>query len=614
MRVPHRLHLLVLVAAGLLLLARLGEMPLLDPDEGRNARVAWEMKESGAWFVPTYDGLPYLDKPAAYFKAVALSFALFGRSESAARLPSVLCGAALLLAAYAFARRAFGGVTAALSVLVAVTIPLFVVFSRMVIFDMPLALFVSLSIFAVFRAEEEKAGGARPGSVRLWHALGAAFAAIATLIKGPVGFLVPGLVQIVVHALRSAPAGGPGRSQRDPASRGARARGWIASRNWGFLARAFSPVNLLVFFGLTVPWFFGVLHRRPDFAHYGLVEETLRRYSTTAFHRTAPVYYYIPVVLATFFPWSLLLPESMAEAWKRRRSWTPADRLLVLWAVTVVVFFSTSQSKLPGYILSIAVPVGILTARVLSAALRDPSGRAAAILRRATAAGTGIALLLVLVSITQAGSPGALQRLFHIRSSEFDRTQAIFGPLALTFGMMAALGLGALVIGRRPRSRGRMSAALSLGAFLVFPVSLLTLCFGGLVEYARAGSSKWLIESMGAAASTSEVAALECWSPGLPYYLDREVSLITEDAHELTSNYVAYLLRSRGQREAWPDPLVPRERLVPWVAHRSGPLYVLSRKRALAALDSLAASEGATVRPLGRGWYGLALAAPRNER
>ncbi len=53
--------------AGLCLFVRLGGWALINPDEGRNASVALEMKTSGAWLVPTYDGLAYLDKPAFLF-------------------------------------------------------------------------------------------------------------------------------------------------------------------------------------------------------------------------------------------------------------------------------------------------------------------------------------------------------------------------------------------------------------------------------------------------------------------------------------------------------------------------------------------------------------------
>jgi 4-amino-4-deoxy-L-arabinose transferase-like glycosyltransferase len=87
----RRGRLIALVAfaiAATCIFVRLGELPLLQPDEGRNAQVAREMLVSHSWLIPTYDGLPYLDKPAFFFRAVALSFALFGESELAARIPS----------------------------------------------------------------------------------------------------------------------------------------------------------------------------------------------------------------------------------------------------------------------------------------------------------------------------------------------------------------------------------------------------------------------------------------------------------------------------------------------------------------------------------------------
>ena len=59
--------LLVFTLAGLLIFFELGALPLIDPDEGRNAAIAREMAAAGEWLVPTYGGLPYLDKPAFFF-------------------------------------------------------------------------------------------------------------------------------------------------------------------------------------------------------------------------------------------------------------------------------------------------------------------------------------------------------------------------------------------------------------------------------------------------------------------------------------------------------------------------------------------------------------------
>src|SRR5262245_32951606 len=174
------------VFAGLVVLISLcfalGRLPLMQPDEARNAEVAREMKESGAWLVPTYNGVAYLDKPAFYFKSVALSLAAFGDTEAAARLPSAVFGVALALMTYAFCRRAYGSARiACLAVIITATMPMYFAHARIVIFDMALAFFVCGAIFAGFLAEE-----AEGRSRRNWYLLAWASAGFATLVKGPV--------------------------------------------------------------------------------------------------------------------------------------------------------------------------------------------------------------------------------------------------------------------------------------------------------------------------------------------------------------------------------------------------------------------------------------------
>ena len=250
MRRPWLLPAVVFLVGFVCLFARLGTLPLIQPDEGRNAEVAREMKDAGAWLVPTYDGLPYLDKPAFYFRVVALSMGALGESEAAARLPAALSALALLALVYGFCRRAYGDRAAALAVLVVGTTPLVVAFARIVIFDMVLALFVTAAILAGFRAEESE------GPVRVrWYLAGAACSAVAVLVKGPVGFLLPLLVLVSFDLL---------------------------DRNRAAIRRLFAPLNQLVFLAIVLPWFFGVAAVRHDFPYYGLVEESLHRFTTPA--------------------------------------------------------------------------------------------------------------------------------------------------------------------------------------------------------------------------------------------------------------------------------------------------------------------------------------------
>jgi len=557
---------LALLVAAACLFGRLGSLPLIQPDEGRNAEVAREMKDAGTWLVPTYDGLPYLDKPAFYFRVVALSMSAFGENETAARLPGALAALALLALVYVFCRRAYGERAAALAVLVVGTTPLVVAFARIVIFDMVLALFVVAAILAGYHAEE-RVGPAR----ERWYVAGAACSAVAVLIKGPVGFLLPLLVLIAFDLL---------------------------DRNRAAVRRLFAPLNQLVFLLIVLPWFFGVAFLRHDFPYYGLVEESLHRFTTPAFHRTAPFWYYVPVIAAVLFPWSVLLPECVAAAWRARARWPRADRLLIAWSAVVVLFFSISQSKLPGYVLTAVVALGMLTARVLDLAFEHPDGRAHRLVLRAAVGLAAIAAAAAAVLAAGRTTPGGLPALLHVHGGELERLGPAIGPLLWS---MPALALVAAV------GRWRRDLRLVCAAFALPPLLLLTVGFGGARAYAEADSARSLAQRMPPLPATTEVACLECLPNGLPFYLKRTITLITRDGTETSSNYVTFLLR---RSTAWPSGVVRLSEVGRWLAWRSRDVWLLADARHRPMLDSIAAHTSGTVAAVAPGWWGALLPAP----
>jgi 4-amino-4-deoxy-L-arabinose transferase-like glycosyltransferase len=566
MRGPRLLLVVACLVAAVCLLARLGELPLIAPDEGRNAEVAREMKDSGAWLVPTYDGLAYLDKPAFYFRLVALSMSALGESETAARLPAALFALGLLALVYGFTRRAYGDRAAALAVLVVGTTPLVVAFARIVIFDMVLAFFVTAAVLAGYVAEE-KEGAARAR----WYLLGAASSAVATLVKGPVGFILPPLVLMAFNAL---------------------------DRRRGAIRRLFAPLNLLVFFAIVLPWFLGVAHQRPDFPYYGLVEESLHRFTSPQFHRTAPFWYYVPVIAGVFFPWSILLPESVAAAWKARDRWLRADRLLVAWVLVAVVFFSLSQSKLPGYVLTAVVALGILTARVLDLAFRQPAGRAGLLVWRAGVALTLISLAgAVVLAVARAGADG-LPGLLRMHAGDLERLQP--ATALLMWSLIAVAAAAAFALWRR-------DLRVLCTAFALPPLLLLTVGFEGARAYTEGDSSRQLSRQLPSLAGSVEIACLECLPNGLPFYLRRTVTIITRDGSETTSNYVVFSLRRSA---AWPAGVVPLGSRDAWLATRSHPIYLMARSDRRAALDSVATRHGVSVTSPFPGWWAALLPPP----
>ena len=193
---PGRQISLVLAAAACLFFVGLGSLPVVEPDEGRNAEVAREMLASHDWITPHFDNLPYLDKPAFFFWVVAGSFRLWGVSEGAARLPSALAALATVVLVWLVARQMFGESVAWRAGLVWATTPMVIVFARMVIFDMTLTFLITAALVCFWFAE---AGGFNQPwlDVGLFGAMG-----LATFEKGPVGFIIPLLSIAVYEAVR----------------------------------------------------------------------------------------------------------------------------------------------------------------------------------------------------------------------------------------------------------------------------------------------------------------------------------------------------------------------------------------------------------------------------
>jgi 4-amino-4-deoxy-L-arabinose transferase-like glycosyltransferase len=547
---------------------RLGSLPLLQPDEGRNAEVAREMKESGAWLSPSYDGIVYLDKPAFYFKAVALSLAAFGNNETAARLPSAVFGLGLLAMTFAFCRRVHGTRCAVMAVIIIATMPLYVVFSRTIIFDMTLAFFVSAAIFAGHRAEE-CSGKTR----RNWYMIGALAAGLATLVKGPVGFLIPGLVLFVFHRLE-------GRR--------------------GVWKRFFAPLNLLAFFGVTLPWFIGLSLQHPDFPYYGLIEESFHRFTTTTFHRSQPFYFYALIVAGLFLPWSFVLPEAGVAAWKRKSSMSSADRLCLVWAVVVVIFFSLSKSKLPGYILTATVASGILVARFFERAMANPDGKAA---RSVCRAAITLAVLCSAAAIAAAVLSTKMKSLagpMDLTAADAETLGRHFTTPMVLLSVFAVLGL--LTYFRR-------DAGLVLVCFALFSLLWFTTNLGAIEVIFNINSSRQMSQKIPALPPETRLVFLECFPSGLPFYLNRTATLFTKEGKEITSasNYILFRLQNDLQ---WPTNLMPVTNFDQWISRRNQEIYLITREKNRSRLEAIAGVQATDIQPLTPPYIGVLLKAP----
>ena len=519
--------LLLFVLAGCLFFAGLGSLPLLEPDEGRNAEVAREMLASGDWATPHYDGLPYLDKPPVFFWLVASSFKLAGLHEWAARAPSALMGLCLLLLSWFLTRRMFGDSTAARAGVIIATAPLAIVFSRLVIFDMTFAFFVTLAMLSFWFAEA--AEFRRPGlDVLIFLAIG-----LAAITKGPVGFLLPLLSIAIYQALR-------GKLRE------------LKRLRWG--------LGCAVFLATVLPWFISVSIRHPDFPRYALLEESLARFSGGLVHRKGGLLYYVPVYLVGFFPWSIFL---LWVGWSRHKRWrefrdssfSPSLYLLT-WSAVTFAFFSLSQSQLPGYFLPAIVPLGILMAKAWDEVASQGSTRPPDWLTAGCASLLGAGLIVAACSQLALFSSAHSQLARKLYPAVF----ALLKPSILYTGLiLAALAVVERNIAARARRTPLSVATLALLA-LTSP-ALLARWIGPLRAYAESNSSRRLANTILSSPERDlPICGYYYFRTSLPFYLRRPVGLVTTNGNELTSNYVAWRVSEirHGTSQGTAGEVLPR--------------------------------------------------------
>jgi len=299
-----------------------------------------------------------------------------------------------------------------------------------------------------------------------------------------------------------------------------------------------------------------------------------------------------------FFPWSLLLPEASLATWKDRWAKHPADRLCVIWSAVVVVFFSLSQSKLPGYILSVSVACGILVARLLEAALTVPEGKPARILVRGTTVFALLCLLAAMVSVLGVSQAHLLAKPLRIDAVDAKQLGQLAGPLALLLAGFSAFAMLA---------RYRHSASLCIFCLAAFPPLLIHLSAGIIDVVFDAKSGRRIASQLSTLPEKTELACLECFPNGLPFYLRRTATLISRDGGELKSNYIIYSLQ-KGRH--WPAQIVPLADFDGWLASRKAPVCLIVRREDGERVKTLAAARGTTFQALSSGLLVAQLPAP----
>jgi hypothetical protein len=285
-------------------------------------------------------------------------------------------------------------------------------------------------------------------------------------------------------------------------------------------------------------------------------------------------------------------------AWKRKWFQSPADRLCLVWAVVVVIFFSLSKSKMPGYILTVTVACGILVARFFEQALANPDGKAARIAGRAAITLAVLCLVAATTAIILSPRMGSLAKPMGLSVDDVEALRRHF--LVPIIMLLAFVVLGLL-------ARVRRDVGLCFVSFTIFPLLLFTLNLGAIEVIFNVKAARQLAQQIPPLSPQTELVFVECYPGGLPFYLKRLATLITRDGNELTSNYILFEL----QRSAsWPTNMVPVTELDRWQAGRNHPAYFLTHAGNRALLETIAGIQKTNIQQLTPLYVGVLLPAP----
>jgi 4-amino-4-deoxy-L-arabinose transferase-like glycosyltransferase len=368
---PRRTEILLLVAfCGFLLFYGLGAFGLLGADEPRYAQVAREMLNRNDWVSPTLNGRPWLEKPPLYYWQAMLSYGVArallpanaengatgaparpngispandGVSEQTARFPGALDAAIMVAAIYFFLRRFRPG-SELDGALITASCAGVIGFAHAASTDMPLTATFAIALLAWFAWYEHRR--------RVDLAIFYVFLALGTLAKGPVAPALAAVIVVLFAAVK---------------------------RDWSIVLQTLWIPGIALFFVVALPWYVAVQMRNPEFFRVFFLEHNLARFSTNVYHHPQPFWFYLPIFVLALMPWTLWLIAAVVERvrgiWREGREAfaSPDDSwalFLLIWMIVPVLFFSASQSKLPGYILP-AVPAGALLVTEYLAARRE---------------------------------------------------------------------------------------------------------------------------------------------------------------------------------------------------------------------------------------------------
>lgn len=323
------------IAALVLFLVGLGDVPLRDWDEGIVAQVAREIWRSQtghssnpeAWLYPTLGNTPYLNKPTLIHWLIAQCYAIGGVNEWMARLPGATLTALSVPLMYGVGRELFLQRTPAVfAALTYLTFLPMVRHGRLAMLDGALVCFALLMVYCLLRARRD---------LRWALGVGIGFG-LMCLTKGIVGFVLVAIAFSFI--IWDTP-----RLLRSPYL-------------WSGLILGSAPV---------VAWYWAQWVKYGSlFINTNLVNQSFSRVWASVEGNRGPIWFYLLELLKYSLPWLIFLPQGFKSAWDHRNlGWA---KLVLIWAGGYFLVISLMQTKLPWYVLPLYPSLALVSGSVLA--------------------------------------------------------------------------------------------------------------------------------------------------------------------------------------------------------------------------------------------------------
>lgn len=468
----------LIITSGLFFACYLGSHPLLVPDEARYSEVAREMLVFSDYITPHLNGTVLLDKPVLYYWLQVSAIKTLGLNEWALRVWPALLGVLGCVLTYIAGRILFDRRSGILAAIILATSPLYFGLAHYANLDIEVAVFITGALLSFIVAQQYPTGKIRNSGLLAMYV----FAALAVLTKGLIGVVFPILVVGV----------------------------WIIILNrWQVLKTVHLFKGLLLLLVIVMPWYVWVQNANPDFFNYFFVNQQFTRFVSKDFNNPQPFWFYGPVLLLGFLPWTVYLAQMLTtkiqRVWRDRQRYS-TELFLLLWPLIILLFFSLPNSKTIGYLIPAIPPLALLLGNYCSKVWVELPSRAIR---------CGVVIFILLALLTAA----YIVVLPHIASTDVIPSELV----SYLYGIAVVLFLSALgalfLLQRQPFSK-----IFSLQAATM---ALLLLLMMAATPHANLPSIKPLVMQLKTSLQSSdEVVSYYRYYYDLPFYLQRQVAVV----------------------------------------------------------------------------------------